>query len=230
MRTGSFRPSSRADAQAPQLGLEVEAGARLALERGHAAGDQLGDPRGGGGVDLLVAGRPGLAHEAPDTAARRDHVGARAALGEQLEVAERVAVVHGVVVGVDQSRRQQAATEVVHGAGARRGRAGQRRLSTDPGDATVLGGDRAVLDQAERPSRARRHRRHLAVPPQGIPHRIGLPSRVLPESSRMLKKPHLLRSRLSRTLNVQRVRLACGHRAPPRIWTFLSILLADRRR
>src|SRR5215470_4211329 len=29
---------------------------------------------------------------------------------------------------------------------------------------------------------------------------------------------------LVRTLNVQRVRLACGHRAPPRIWTFLSSL------
>ena len=26
------------------------------------------------------------------------------------------------------------------------------------------------------------------------------------------------------TLNVQRVRLACGRRAPPRIWTFLSSL------
>src|SRR5712692_871033 len=29
---------------------------------------------------------------------------------------------------------------------------------------------------------------------------------------------------LGRTLNVQGVRLACGRRAPPRIWTFLSSL------
>ena len=28
---------------------------------------------------------------------------------------------------------------------------------------------------------------------------------------------------LDRTLNVQRVRLACGHRAPPRSWTLSSL-------
>jgi hypothetical protein len=41
----------------------------------------------------------------------------------------------------------------------------------------------------------------------------------------MLKKAHLRRyGALGRTLNVERLRLACGCRAPPRIWTFLSIL------
>src|SRR5437762_11853043 len=33
---------------------------------------------------------------------------------------------------------------------------------------------------------------------------------------------------LGRTLNVQEVRLACGHRAPPRIWTFSSSPAAIR--
>ncbi len=41
----------------------------------------------------------------------------------------------------------------------------------------------------------------------------------------MLKKAHLRRyGALGRTLNVERLRLACGRRAPPRIWTFLSTL------
>src|SRR6266852_5684279 len=36
-------------------------------------------------------------------------------------------------------------------------------------------------------------------------------------------KAHLRRyGALGRTLNVQKVRLACGSRAPPRSWTFLS--------
>src|SRR6185295_6320954 len=41
----------------------------------------------------------------------------------------------------------------------------------------------------------------------------------------MLKKAHVRRyGALGSTLNVERLRLACGRRAPPRIWTFLSIL------
>ena len=43
-----------------------------------------------------------------------------------------------------------------------------------------------------------------------------------------LQKAHLRRyGALGRTLNVQRVRLACGLRAPPRSWTFLSSLLRE---
>jgi len=42
-------------------------------------------------------------------------------------------------------------------------------------------------------------------------------------ASRLLKKAHLREcGALDRTLNVQKVRLACGRRAPPRIWAFLS--------
>jgi len=42
----------------------------------------------------------------------------------------------------------------------------------------------------------------------------------------MLKKAICFVGALGRTLNVERLRLACGRRAPPRIWTFLSILRA----
>src|SRR6266511_2413442 len=43
-------------------------------------------------------------------------------------------------------------------------------------------------------------------------------------------RAHLRRSgALDRTLNVQRVRLACGHRAPPRSWTLLLTLAAFLR-
>src|SRR2546422_5684055 len=47
-------------------------------------------------------------------------------------------------------------------------------------------------------------------------------------SSRLLKRPICFVGALGRTLNVQRVRLACGRRAPPRIWTFLSSLQFDQ--
>ncbi len=39
-----------------------------------------------------------------------------------------------------------------------------------------------------------------------------------------MKRPICFVGALGRTLNVQGVRLACSHRAPPRIWTFLSSL------
>src|SRR6185295_18014725 len=44
-------------------------------------------------------------------------------------------------------------------------------------------------------------------------------------------RAHLRRyGALDRTLNVQRVRLACGHRAPPRSWTLLIALAEFLRR
>ena len=43
-------------------------------------------------------------------------------------------------------------------------------------------------------------------------------------STRAMIRAHLLRWRPRPPLNVQRVRLACGHRAPPRSWTLLIAL------
>src|SRR5207249_10036570 len=46
--------------------------------------------------------------------------------------------------------------------------------------------------------------------------------------SRLVKKAYLLRWTLARPLHVQELRLACGPRAPPRRWTFLTSLRFSR--
>jgi hypothetical protein len=43
------------------------------------------------------------------------------------------------------------------------------------------------------------------------------------------KRPICFVGALGRTLNVQEVRLACGSRAPPRIWTFAQPAALSRR-
>ena len=161
------------DAKTPELGLEVEAGSRLALHGGDAVGDQPGHPRGGGGVDLLVGGGARLPDEALHAAAGSDHVRPRAPLGEQLEVGEGIGVVHGMVVAVDEARGQQAAAQVVERPGEG---GGGWPASADSGPTHAMrpsvGRRGAPLDQAE--GRALDHRRHLPVSPEGIPHRAGL--------------------------------------------------------
>ncbi len=156
------------DAQHAQLGLDVEAVARLDLDRGRAARDQraqaprrarrrasssLGRARHRDGVrDAAAAGRRGDVALAGDPA---------------LEVGHPLAAEHQVRVRVDQARRDPAPAGVDHPRRQRLRRAGQRRARADPGDGAVARGQRAVGERAVGRT-AEGHRRYARIGPERV--------------------------------------------------------------
>ena len=92
------------DPHQPQLGLLVEAGARLALDRRDAIGDQPAHARAARVVERLLRQRPRALHHAADTAAARLEVPALAALRQHLEVDQPLLAVDDVGVRIDQAR------------------------------------------------------------------------------------------------------------------------------
>ena len=90
----------------------VEAGARLAFDRGDAVGDQPAHARAAGGVERLLRQQPRAPREGADAAAVRLEVPALAALTEHLEVDQALLAIDDVGVRIDQARRDDLAAEI----------------------------------------------------------------------------------------------------------------------
>ena len=98
------------------------------------------------GEELLVAGRAGRRDRRADAAAGARDLFVARALQALLELARAVAAVDQVRVAVDQPRRDERAVEIVLGVDLQVRR--QRVVGADPGDALVLGEQRAACDLA----------------------------------------------------------------------------------
>ena len=133
------------DFQHAQLGLEIEAVARLDLDRGHAVRAQGLEATPRALLERLGAGGPGRPDGAGDAAARaRDRL-VGDALEALLELGRTVAREHEVGVAVDQAGRQPAAPAVDQEAGVPMRQLG---LGADPGDPAALDRERALCDRA----------------------------------------------------------------------------------
>ena len=154
------------DAHQAKLGVAVEAGARLAFDRGDAIGDQPAHAGAAGGIERLLREQPGASRQGADAAALRLEVPALAALREHLEVHKAFLAIDDVGVGVDQARRHDLAGEIADGPGS----PGGLRGGPDPGDPAIGDADRAVAHEAE--GRIVGHRGDGCVGEQQVEHAI----------------------------------------------------------
>ena len=108
-RDGQVAAELARHAHRAQLGIPVEARARLALDRGDAVGDQAAHAGAGRGVERFLGEQPRALHQVADAAARRLEIPALAALAQHLEVYKAFLAVDDVGVGIDQARRDDLA-------------------------------------------------------------------------------------------------------------------------
>jgi hypothetical protein len=127
-----------------QLGLAVEARARLALDRGDAVGDQAAHAGAARGIERLLRQEPRALHQVADAAARRLEIPALTALAQHLEVDQPLLAVDDMGVGIDQPGRGDLAREVTDGGGRRR-----RCSRADPGDPAFVDANGALAHQPE---------------------------------------------------------------------------------
>ena len=131
------------DAQHLDLGIAVEAVARLDLDGGDTLGQQVVEPLQGRGGEVRLGGRPGGAHGGGDAAARLGDVGIGHTCQPLLEFIGAASAMDDVGVAVDQPGRGEAAL-AVEGLMACRGLPPGPR----PGDPAALDQHRRILDQA----------------------------------------------------------------------------------
>ena len=134
------------DAQQAQLLVDAQAISGLDLDGGDAAAHEAAEPVARAGHQLLIGSRArGLDGAADSSAPLRDLQIGRSRQSLRV-LARAVAGEDQVRVGIDQSRSEQAALPIDPLAATRR-----CARAAHVGDAIAIAGDRAVLDDRERP-------------------------------------------------------------------------------